>query len=160
MPNDPLNRRETEAPSYRRPSLGHATSAVLCFWGSCVAPAAELPAETLGPIYRLQPVVCQSVRLAPRFTSSVLAGLSPRRMRRPDMWLRLRRSDFRSGVFHNSCRKMISGGLLDRNSCVFRGRPNLKLLEQGIGCRLADFGLSPVASFTKQCNFVARQGCR
>jgi hypothetical protein len=81
-------------------------------------------------------------------------------MRRPDISVGLRRSDFCRGVFHNPRTRILFrglSGLLDTRSCVFPSRPNLKLLEQGLGCRLADFGLSPVASFAKQSNFVARQ---
>jgi hypothetical protein len=84
-------------------------------------------------------------------------------MRRPDISVGLRRSDFCPGVFHNRCTKILTrglSGLLDTRSCVFRSRPKLKLLEQDLGCRPADFGLNPVTSFTKQSNFVARQRYR
>jgi hypothetical protein len=75
----------------------------------------------------------------------------------------LRRSGFCSGEFRDRCLEILSGGrpgLLDPASGVFGSRPNLKLLKQGFGCLLANFGFSLVASFTKQSNFVARQGCR
>ncbi|MEA2831396.1 MAG: hypothetical protein QOF22_2144 [Bradyrhizobium sp.] len=49
----------------------------------------------------------------------------------------------------------LMSGLFDTSSCVFRSRPNLELLEQGFGCRLADFRLGLVPGYTKQNNFVA-----
>jgi hypothetical protein len=84
-------------------------------------------------------------------------------MRQPDMSVGLWWSDFCSGGFCNSCLEIGSGGpsgLLDTSSRVFGSRPNLKLLEQGFGCLLADFGFSLVAGFTEQSTFIARRGCR
>jgi hypothetical protein len=110
--------------------------------------------------------VCKIVALVPHLMSGLLckADLSPGRMRRHDMSAGLRRSDFCPGLFHNWCWETVSGGpsrLLYTSSYVLRSRPNLKLLEQGFGCRLADFRLGLVPGHTKQNNLVARQGwCR
>ena len=97
--------------------------------------------------------VCRIVALVPHLVSGLLckAGPSLGRMRRQDMSMCSRQSDFCPGLFHNPCWEAVSGGrsrLLDTSSYVssyvFRSRPSLKLLEQGFGCRFADFRLGLV----------------
>jgi hypothetical protein len=44
----------------------------------------------------------------------------------------------------------------DRCPCIFLGRPSLKLLQQGFGWRLTDFGLALIGRLNSAGNFVAR----
>ena len=51
-----------------------------------------------------------------------------------------------AGIFHGS----------DLCPCIFLGRPSLKLLQQGCGWRLTDFGLALIGGLNSVGNFIAR----
>src|ERR1700676_338596 len=95
------------------------------------------------------PVLCPRILLFPDFCSGIFhrPDVYPCMMHAPDLCSDIMLgSHMLAGIFRGS----------DLCPCIFLGRPSLKLLQQGFGWRLTDFGLALIGRLNSAGNFVAR----
>ena len=95
------------------------------------------------------PVLCPRILLFPDFCSGIFPrpDVYPCIMHAPDLCSDIMLGPHMfAGIFHGS----------DLCPCIFLGRPSLKLLQQGFGWRLTDFGLALIGRLNSAGNFVAR----
>jgi hypothetical protein len=122
----------------------------------------------------LGPDPCLYILLAPHLCSGIFhdlcsgifhgPDLCPRILHRLDLSVLLHGPDLCSGILHSRCLGVLDlclgilYGLYGRDlcPCIFLGRPSLKLLQQGFGWRLTDFGLTLIGRLKSGSNFVAR----
>ena len=96
------------------------------------------------------PVLCLRIWLLADFCSGIFhrPDVNPCIMHAPDLCSDIMLGPYMfAGIFHGP----------DLCPCIFLGRPSLKLLQQGFGWRLTDFGQALIRSFKSGSNFVARR---